>query len=958
MPNSSPATPNGVSSLRLTRSLSALETWGFGLSGLLLWLGTEPGMHVELGPQAIWVWLPGVIIGVMLNLQVKHLGTQWPDVSGGTPNYTTRLLKNHPGLARYVAIGYWLGWVSVPSMNAIILTNLIQANVEPMGIACPEVLLKVGFTALPFIVAFSGTRALSILHLFFVLPAIGFLFIFCTQGLGWLAISPESPGLLPTDWSRFQLQDWAKWFFVAVYAVYGCETASSFVADSRRPAATLQSLSFAALLLPVVYLGGSWLLMRLATAPELEDNAFLELEAAARPFWGNAASILVTFLIASGCLLSSATAVSNAPRILYQLSLDGYLSPLFGVVSRRGVLGPSLAFTGLLSLACLLWGDVARVVMVTGTSYLMSMIGIHLGMWLRRKYPESRWAGWSLGFCLMEVGVLVVGGLAWGWQDLLIGLLLPIAVLGIDAAVRRSTFPLLRASWWIQRYQQPTLHQFSDLMLRQVCVLIVLVCSATGVGWFGRARLDGVALDNNANLFVVLLLGIAFVGVAIACWTTLPQVASVMEAREQAEQLFLIARDAILVLDEQGKIHQVNPAAKALFAIEGSGLRGRSLHEFFLELSGSPETWLPQSEQTLNFPSGEQRIVEIAVSKANRPDLVAEYVIILRDVTERKQAEEALRRSEARLRQQAEDLEAALQYIKKTQSKLVQNEKMSSLGQLVAGVAHEINNPVNFIYGNLSHANNYAQDLLRLLKRYQEHYPNPDPELQAEAEEIDLEFLVEDMPRLLASMKVGADRIKSIVSSLRNFSRMDESEVKAVNIHEGIDSTLMILQNRLKAKPDHPEIQIIKEYGDLPLVECYAGQINQVFMNILTNAIDAIEEVIADRQWGATQGGYCELPTITIRTQAIDTDWVKIKIADNGPGIPTEVQKQLFEPFFTTKPIGKGTGLGLSISYDIITEKHGGELQCFSSPGNGTEFVIEIPVFLAKKRISSGSHCG
>ncbi|MCL6435733.1 MAG: HAMP domain-containing histidine kinase [Leptolyngbyaceae cyanobacterium HOT.MB2.61] len=262
------------------------------------------------------------------------------------------------------------------------------------------------------------------------------------------------------------------------------------------------------------------------------------------------------------------------------------------------------------------------------------------------------------------------------------------------------------------------------------------------------------------------------------------------------------------------------------------------------------------------------------------------------------------------------------------------------------------------IYGNLSHANNYAQDLLRLLKRYQEHYPNPDPELQAEAEEIDLEFLVEDMPRLLASMKVGADRIKSIVSSLRNFSRMDESEVKAVNIHEGIDSTLMILQNRLKAKPDHPEIQIIKEYGDLPLVECYAGQMNQVFMNILTNALDAIEEVIADRQWGTTQGGYCELPTITIRTQAIDKDWVKIKIADNGPGIPIEVQKQLFEPFFTTKPIGKGTGLGLSISYDIVTEKHGGELQCFSSPGNGTEFVIEIPVSLGQKRISSGSHCG
>lgn len=256
---------------------------------------------------------------------------------------------------------------------------------------------------------------------------------------------------------------------------------------------------------------------------------------------------------------------------------------------------------------------------------------------------------------------------------------------------------------------------------------------------------------------------------------------------------------------------------------------------------------------------------------------------------------------------------------------------------------------MNFICGNLSHANGYAQDLLRLLALYQKHYPNPAFEVQIEAEEIDLEFLVEDMPRLLTSMKVGAN------PSLRNFSRMDESETKSVNIHEGIDSTLMILQNRLKAKPDHPEIQVIQEYANLPLVECYAGQLNQMFMNILTNEIDAIEEALGNGKWAeysdcfsstSSTGAHCRLPTITIRTKVLDSNWVMIQIADNGPGISEQVQKQLFEPFFTTKPVGKGTGLGLSISYEIITEKHGGQLQCFSSPGNGTEFAIEIPVLL------------
>src|SRR5579883_585116 len=368
----------------LPRSLTSLETWGFGFSGLLLWLGTAPAMHAALGTQALWVWLPGTIVGVLLNLQVKRLGMHFPDVAGGTPNYMTRLLQRFPSVARYGAIGYLLGWVSVPPMNAIILTDLIKANLEPLGITCPSMLLRISFTLLPFIVAFSGTRTLGILHTFFVFPAIGFLVTFCLQGMGWLSVAPTSPGLLPDTWSGIAAIDWLKWFFIAVYAVYGCETASSFVAESRQPTVTLRCLSVTAGFIPIVYFAGSWVVMRLATAPGLEDSAYLNLVAAAQPFWGTLAPALVTFLITSGCLLSSATAVSNCPRILYQLAKDEYLPPIFTAASRQGVLVPSLLFTFLLSLLCLLWGDVDHVVMVTGTGYLTSMMAIHWGLWVRR----------------------------------------------------------------------------------------------------------------------------------------------------------------------------------------------------------------------------------------------------------------------------------------------------------------------------------------------------------------------------------------------------------------------------------------------------------------------------------------------------------------------------------------------------------------------------------------------
>lgn len=287
------------------------------------------------------------------------------------------------------------------------------------------------------------------------------------------------------------------------------------------------------------------------------------------------------------------------------------------------------------------------------------------------------------------------------------------------------------------------------------------------------------------------------------------------------------------------------------------------------------------------------------------------------------------------------EVEQALQQLQLSQVQLVQSEKMAALGKLVAGVAHEINNPLNFIHANLNHMEEYTQIFLNFIELYQKNYPNPVDDIQEQAEDVNLSFIRSDVIKILASMKIGTKRIREIVLSLRNFSRIDEAEFKAVDIHEGIESTLIILQHRFKVQPKGPEIQLIREYDKLPLVECYSGLLNQVFMNILANAIDSLEEAnakLADQQ-------IQDRPNkIIIRTSIIDTESVQIMVIDNGCGIPENIRPYIFDPFFTTKPVGKGTGMGLSISYQIITEKHKGQLKCFSEVGQETKFVIQIPI--------------
>ncbi|MFW9262534.1 EAL domain-containing protein [Nostoc sp. CALU 546] len=630
--------------MRLPRTLSYLETWGFGLTGHVGWIGTAPIIHAALGPKAILVWFFGTIVSFLLNLQVQSLGRHWSDVSGGTPNYTTRLLENFPALGRYVALGYFFSWAAAPALYAIILTNLIKVNFEPLDISFPENLLKVLFTAIPFILAFSGTRALALLHLFFVFPAILLLLLFCIQGVLWLAFSTSSFKFLPISTHSLSFEEWAKWFFLGSYSIFACETTSSFVADSRHPYKTLNFLTVAAWLIPPVFLGGSWVLMCSAPNPTIGDDAFLNLVEASKPFWGESASFLVTLLITISCLLSSATAVSNSPRMLYQLALDRQISPIFALVSRQGVLGPAILVTFILSLLCLNLGNISQLVTVAGTCYLMSIMGLHLGLWLCRGQPHVLWPWWSLAFFLVEAVVLIVGGLAWNWRDFLVGLLLPIILIIGDVALRRLRFAPLHPKWWTQRYDTRAIKNNSDFVVLQVIVLVSLICITATISWVIRDLLDRLSTNPQNSLLAILLVTLSFTGVAIACWTTLPQIIAIDEARKQARNLFITTLDTVpdtvLVLDEKGIICQTNAAAEELFETSIQQLLGKNLNQLLMCYRGTPEQWSIRSEQSLRINQG-LRIVESTISQPFNSQL-REYIVIVRDITKRKLAEEEL----------------------------------------------------------------------------------------------------------------------------------------------------------------------------------------------------------------------------------------------------------------------------------------------------------------------------
>lgn len=428
-----------------------------------------------------------------------------------------------------------------------------------------------------------------------------------------------------------------------------------------------------------------------------------------------------------------------------------------------------------------------------------------------------------------------------------------------------------------------------------------------------------------------------------------------LQAEKRYQNLFDNATVGIFHATSDGQYLQVNSALAILLGYESSVQLLKSLEEENSSLYVNPnrhsEFWqqLKAEGSVSNFESEVYRrdgssvwISETVNGVYDEENNFLYYEGFVSEIGDRHLTHSSSEDLTAKLQAQEDQIKTLLTQLEQTKSQLIHSEKMSSLGQLVAGIAHEINNPVNFVCGNITPASDYAADLIHLLNLYAQYYPEPEAEIEEEIEAIDLEFLIEDLPKTLSSMKVGADRIQHIVQSLRNFSRCDDAQMKPIDIHEEIDSTLLILQHRLKPKGEILGINILKDYGDLPPVECYGGLMNQVFMNLIANAIDALETM----RFSSNSDGL--IPTIRIQTDVVDNSQVRIRIADNGSGMPESVKSQIFQPFFTTKAVGKGTGLGLSISHEIIKDKHSGTLACVSAPEQGTEFTLTIPIHLSQ----------
>ncbi|NEU78714.1 PAS domain-containing sensor histidine kinase [Nostoc sp. UIC10630] len=417
--------------------------------------------------------------------------------------------------------------------------------------------------------------------------------------------------------------------------------------------------------------------------------------------------------------------------------------------------------------------------------------------------------------------------------------------------------------------------------------------------------------------------------------------------KEQAKLLAILeaAPDFISTADLTGQVLYFNKAARRMLELgEEESLHKRNLSQNhpkwaneIIQNQGLPESvrvgdWVGETA-VLKADGREIPISQVIIAHKSPEGEVEYFSTIARDISELKAAEEDLR-------QKAEDLERTLKELQSTQAHLLQSEKMSSIGQLVAGVAHEMNNPLGFIAASVKQAKPTFADIVEHLKLYQEKFPTPGNEILIHAEEIDLEYSLEDFPEMIDSMTIACDRLKNISTSLRTFTRADQDYKKPFNIHQGIDSTILILKHRLKANEQRPKIEVITNYGNLPEVECFPGQLNQVFMNIIANAIDALDESSTDRSFREIKAN----PNRIMITTSLENKQVEVKIADNGQGMSESIKQKVFDDLFTTKGVGKGTGLGLAIAQSIVVEKHGGTLNVNSTLGVGTEFVITLPI--------------
>ena len=496
------------------RTLSVAETWGFGFTGLLLWLLLAADGR---GTPPLAVWLPVTIVGITINLQVKYLGSLWPDVLGGTPNYVTRLFSDRPWAARYAAMAYFLRWAAVPALSAMALSSQLNA----LGPAAPAIAILLA--GVSFVLAFGGSRVLSVPHLFFIVPVVGLLLALAARGL---VLNPRSAGL-PDPVS---LAGWAQWYLLAACAAYSAETAASFVADSTQPKRTLRCLAVVGWLLPVVFAGGR------------------DLPAA---------------VVAAGCLLTCTAAAAVAPRMLCQLARDGHAAPVLGVCTRQMVPGPALLVAAFIAVCLLATGGFRRLLAVTAVSWMIPFIALHAGLWRQRGTPDTRWPRWSLALALLEAVVLVVGGLSWGWIELLAGLLAPAALMGLDSVVRRFPWKPAQPEWWRQRYQRQA--RPSVGVLRVSAALFFLLAGSLTAGFL---------LGSTSNRQGALLLAALFLGVALACRIIVPPLSSILDYQKEVETT---RKDAVAAVDAKSDFlanmsHEIRTPLNAVLGMTGLAL--------------------------------------------------------------------------------------------------------------------------------------------------------------------------------------------------------------------------------------------------------------------------------------------------------------------------------------------------------------------------------------------------
>jgi len=983
---------------RLPRTLSTLETWGFGFTVLLFWLVVAPEVHETLGVGSLLVWLPAALAGIVVNLQIRRLALARPDAAGGSPVYVARLWADRPLVSRWSGLAYFHSWAIVPPAITWILADLAVDNLALLGFTVSSVPLQLALLAAIYLIAFSGVRVLSVVHLFFLIPSLGLLLALGLHGVGWLAAAEASPGLLPT---AFELPSWSAWvagYFVVAYTTYGIETAAAFSADSRHPRATINCLVAAAVLILPIMVGGSWLLARVGPPAGTGIDPATTLELAASPLWGGFTPFAVTFMLASSMLLVCVTSVALTPRVAWQLGRDGVLAPIFGELDRNGVPRIALAFT--VGVALLHFGlEPVQMILIGGASWVGFWSLMHLGLWRRRGDPEVLWPRLALVLGIVEAGVLVVGGALAGGGWVAAGVAVPFVLIGFDEIVRTQVrVPRLMPSFDISRTPA------SEAL--EIVLVVSLILGVFLAGWTAGGLIGPPSNPPATRVFVISLLAASFLGVSWASWTSLRRLGLLDRSRSQLHDVIDTAMDAVIVVDREGVVCSANPAGERLFARPEGEVAGRLLRDLIPGLVGTPDQWVHWQEYEL--PAGEvTRVVELA-ARTHSALPWTEHTVTIRDLTDRKEAEATIRQSEQRLDAALEAARAGVWDLDPSTGRVIRSRRWEELLGFGAGdlegrhrewvellhpddrdeTLHLLEEHIAGRTGAFESEHRlrrsdgtwlWVMDRGRVVARSEEG--NPVRMVGATVDITQRKHLegqlgqarkmeaigrlaggvAHDFNNVLTAILGTAELLLSPDAALDREARRDVAEIRDAARRAGqITQQLLAFGRRQQLRATviepndairHVEPLLRRLIGaDVELrVDCHPDpgriradrvQLEQAIMNLALNARDAMPE-----------GG-----SLTIRSRPVPItealigsvagvepgEGVELSVIDTGQGMDDATQARVFEPFFTTKEAGKGTGLGMAMVYGFVRQS-GGFAKVESAPGQGTTVRLIFP---------------